>query len=41
VIQAFGSFFNLSGNTIGKDLAFVADRLGDKEFPTTSLPKNP
>jgi hypothetical protein len=41
VNQAFASFLKVSDDTIEKDLAFVADRLGDDWFLTTSLLTNP
>jgi hypothetical protein len=41
VIQAFASFLDVSDDTIEKDLAFVADRLGDDWFLTASLLTNP
>ena len=41
VKQALCSFFSVSDDTIEKDLAFVANRLGEEWFLTTSLPKNP
>jgi hypothetical protein len=38
VNQAFAAFFELSVDTIERDLAFVADRLGEDWWMPASLP---